>query len=258
MSRQGHKDAPQKLMTPEEIQEMCPILNTDIVLAGLFNPGDGHIDPYSLTQALATGAKRYGAQLRVRTEVTGLQRRPQGGCGRAHQGGAGHTHLERRQRCRNSVWNLCISGFWAREVGSMAGLDLPLVPVEHQYMVTAPIPDVKRLKREIPVLRHLDGSFYLRQEREDCLVVGPYESPDTMKTREDWLTRGVPPGFGKELFPSDVERLSPHLDAAMELVPSLKTASVKSVVCGPITYTPDVLPMVGPTLLPNMWLAVGF
>nr|CAD7599165.1 unnamed protein product [Timema genevievae] len=275
MSRQGHKDAPQKLMTPEEIQEMCPILNTDIVsqqtasgstgfktltsleymscalsqvLAGLFNPGDGHIDPYSLTQALATGARRYGAQLRVRAEVTGLQRRPQGGWDV-------HTKEGRVIRTLNVV---NAAGFWAREVGSMAGLDLLLVPVEHQYMVTAPIPDVKRLKREIPVLRHLDGSFYLRQEREDCLVVGPYESPDTMKTREDWLTWGVPPGFGKELFPSDVERLSPHLDAAMELVPSLKTASVKSVVCGPITYTPDVLPMVGPTLLPNMWLAVGF
>nr|CAD7453135.1 unnamed protein product [Timema tahoe] len=218
------------------------------VLAGLFNPGDGHIDPYSLTQALATGARRYGAQLRVRSEVTGLQRRPQGGWDV-------HTKEGRVIRTLNVV---NAAGFWAREVGSMAGLDLPLVPVEHQYMVTAPIPDVKRLQREIPVLRHLDGSFYLRQEREDCLVVGPYESPDTMKTREDWLTRGVPPGFGKELFPSDVERLSPHLDAAMELVPSLKTASVKSVVCGPITYTPDVLPMVGPTLLPNMWLAVGF
>nr|CAD7424984.1 unnamed protein product [Timema monikensis] len=288
MSRQGHKDAPQKLMTPEEIQEMCPILNTDIVLAGLFNPGDGHIDPYSLTQALATGARRNGAQLRVRAEVTGLQRRPQGGWDV-------HTKEGRVIRTLNVV---NAAGFWAREVGSMAGLDLPLVPVEHQYIVTAPIPDVKRLKREIPVLRHLDGSFYLRQEREDCLVVGPYESPDTMKIREDWLTRGVPPGegksvshrphiwgvrgvtpiirtdvtdgdsvhsaalepegFGKELFPSDVEKLSPHLDAAMELVPSLKTASVKSVVCGPITYTPDALPMVGPTLLPNMWLAVGF
>ncbi|XP_067007200.2 dimethylglycine dehydrogenase, mitochondrial [Anabrus simplex] len=248
MSRQQHKEAPQKLVSPEEIEKMCPILSMDGILGGLYNPYDGHIDPYSLTQALAIGARRYGAQIYQSAPVTGLQQLSGGGW--KVEVADGHT-VQAKQ-----VINA--AGFWAREVGQLAGLDLPLVPIEHQYLVTAPIPAVNDMKKELPVLRHLDGSFYLRQERENCLLVGPYESKESMKMCEDWALNGVPQGFGKELFPSDVDRLSPHLKVAMELVPCLSTANIQTVVCGPITYTPDLLPMVGPTRLPGMWLAVGF
>ena len=139
----------------------------------------------------------------------------------------------------------------------MAGLDLPLVPVQHQYLVTKSVPEVQALTREIPVLRHLEGSFYLRQER-DGLLIGPYESQSAMVQMEDWTRNGVPPAFGKELYPGDLDRLGPHLEAAMETFPCFARAEIQSVVNGPITYTPDILPMVGPSLLPNMWLAVGF
>ena len=112
------------------------------------------------------------------------------------------------------------------------------------------------MEKEIPVLRHLDGSFYLRQER-DGLLIGPYEAAESMVQMEDWARNRVTPGFGKELYPGDLERLAPHLETAMEDFPCFQNAEIQSVVNGPITYTPDLLPMVGPSLLPNMWLAVG-
>ncbi|GLG96783.1 uncharacterized protein GBIM_03690 [Gryllus bimaculatus] len=248
MSRQLHKDAPQMIISPDTIKSLCPILNMDGILGGLYNPNDGHIDPYSLTQALAIGARKYGASIYQKCSVSNIQRNSEG----LWEVQINSEHVLKAKNVVNAA------GFWAREVGQLAGLDLPLVPVEHQYLITTPIDDVNNLEREIPVLRHLDGSFYLRQERENCLLVGPYESQESMKLCEDWATKGVPPGFGKELFPSDLDRLNPHLKIAMELVPCFASANVKTVVCGPITYTPDLLPMAGPSQEIGMWLAVGF
>ncbi|XP_046383379.1 dimethylglycine dehydrogenase, mitochondrial-like [Ischnura elegans] len=262
MSRQQHKDAPQMLIDPDAIQKLVPFMNMETILAGLYNPNDGHIDPYSMTQALAAGARSRGAEIYLDTEVVAMERltalhkfAPNGWEIHTAKGGSIVT-----KRVVNAT------GFWAREVGRLAGLkpDLPLVPVEHQYAVTAPIPEVQEYmkndngpKKEIPVLRHLDGSFYLRQERSG-LLIGPYESQESMKLRDEWVLAGVPPGFGKELFQPDLDRLAPHLDIAMKLIPCLADASIPTVVSGPITYTPDLLPMVGPSLMPNMWLAVGF
>ena len=121
----------------------------------------------------------------------------------------------------NRVINCC--GFHGRDVGLLAGLDLPLVPVQHQYLVTKSVPEVQALNREIPVLRHLEGSFYLRQER-DGLLIGPYESQSAMVQMEDWTRNGVPPAFGKELYPGDLDRLGPHLAAAPEQLARLLVA----------------------------------
>ncbi|XP_037074921.1 LOW QUALITY PROTEIN: dimethylglycine dehydrogenase, mitochondrial-like [Pollicipes pollicipes] len=246
MSRSGHLKNPQKIANPDEVYDLCPILNMEGIKGGLYSPYDGHIDPYSLTQALAAGARLYGATVRPHSEVTAL---------RLLEDGRWEVTLPqgtlRAQRLVNAA------GFWAKEVGKMAGEDLPLVPIHHQYVVTSSIPEVKALKREFPVLRHLEGSYYVRQER-DGLLIGPYEHPDRMSLSEDWVLRGVRPGFGRELFPPDLDRIEPNLEMAMELLPCFAEASIQSVVNGPITYSPDVLPMVGPTLLPNMWAAVGF
>ena len=213
---------------------------------GLFTPGEGHIDPYSLTQAVARGARARGAELLQGCGVSALHPRPDGGWDVVTPRG---TIAARR------VINC--GGFWARELGALAGLDLPLVPVQHQYLVTKTVPAVAALPREIPVVRHLEGSFYLRQER-DGLLIGPYESQEAMVQMESWARAGVPAGFGKELYPGDLERLAPHLESAMESFPCFAEAEIQSVVNGPITYSPDILPLVGPTLLPNMWVAVGF
>ncbi|XP_043246255.1 dimethylglycine dehydrogenase, mitochondrial-like, partial [Amphibalanus amphitrite] len=247
MSRAGHLRNPQKMVTPDEIYEMCPILNMDQVRGGLYNPYDGHIDPYSVTQALAAGARHYGAVLRPHTEVTGLRLREDG----RWTVTLGHGAQLTARRLVNAA------GFWAKEVGKMAGEDLPLVPIHHQYVVTSAIPEVRALKRELPVLRDLEGSYYCRQER-DGLLIGPYEHQDSMNLSEDWVLQGVRKGFGRELFAPDLDRIETNLEMAMERIPCFGQASIQSVVNGPITYSPDVLPMVGPTLLPNMWVAVGF
>lgn len=246
ISRSNHHDAPIALLTPEQVLEHVPIANVDEILMGLYTPYDGHVDPYSLTQAIARGARGYGAKILQGTGVEAL---------RLREDGRWLVTTTQGDVLADRVVNA--AGFWAKEVAKMAGSDLPLVPNHHQYIVTSTVPEVKALKKEIPVLRHLEGSFYLRMER-DGLLVGPYESVETMRQCGDWVRDGVPKGFGKELFEPDLERLEPHLEVAMDLIPCFANASIQSVVNGPITYTPDVLPLLGPDIMPNMWLAAGF
>ncbi|XP_045703875.1 dimethylglycine dehydrogenase, mitochondrial isoform X2 [Phyllostomus hastatus] len=247
MTRTRWHATEQYIIEPEKIQEMFPLLNMSKILAGLYNPGDGHIDPYSLTMALAAGARKYGALLKYPAPVISLKARSDGTWDVETPQG-----LMRANRIVNAA------GFWAREVGKMAGLEHPLIPVQHQYVVTSTIPEVKALTRELPVLRDLEGSYYLRQER-DGLLFGPYESQEKMKLQDSWVANGVPPGFGKELFESDLDRIMEHVEAAMEMVPVLKKAHIINVVNGPITYSPDILPMVGPHQgVRNYWVAIGF
>ncbi|XP_032133362.1 dimethylglycine dehydrogenase, mitochondrial isoform X3 [Sapajus apella] len=181
MTRTGWHATEQYIIEPEKIQEMFPLLNMNKVLAGLYNPGDGHIDPYSLTMALAAGARKYGALLKYPAPVTSLKPRSDG-----------TWDVETPQGSVRANRIVNAAGFWAREVGKMIGLEHPLIPVQHQYVVTSTIPEVKALKRELPVLRDLEGSFYLRQER-DGLLFGPYESQEKMKAQDSWVTNGVPP-----------------------------------------------------------------
>ncbi|XP_011617733.1 dimethylglycine dehydrogenase, mitochondrial isoform X2 [Takifugu rubripes] len=237
----------QYLIGPEKVKELFPLLNMDKVLAGLYTPGDGHIDPYSLTMALAAGARMYGAQIYNPAPVTGLSPRADG---------KWDVQTPHGTILANRIVNA--TGFWAREVGKMIGFDHPTIPVHHQYVVTATVPEVKALKKELPVIRDLEGSYYLRQER-DGLLFGPYEKMEKMKLQDSWVTDGVPPGFGKELFESDLDRIMEHVEMAMEMVPVLKTADIVNIVSGPITYTPDLLPMVGPHQgVRNYWTAIGF
>lgn len=246
ITRQNHQQAPACLLTPEQVLEHVPIANIDNILMGLYTPYDGHVDPYSLTQAIAKGARKYGAKVLQGTGVEGL---------RLREDGRWLVSTTKGDLLADRVVNA--AGFWAKEVAKMAGRDLPLIPNHHQYLVTSTVPEVKALKKEIPVLRHLEGSFYLRMER-DGLLIGPYESVESMKQCDDWVRDCVPKGFGKELFEPDLNRLEPHLEVAMDLIPCFAGASIQSVVNGPITYTPDVLPLLGPDLLPNMWIAAGF
>ncbi|XP_030598580.1 dimethylglycine dehydrogenase, mitochondrial [Archocentrus centrarchus] len=237
----------QYLIGPEKIQELFPLLNMDKVLAGLYTPGDGHIDPYSLTMALAAGARMHSAQIYNHAPVTGLK---------TTSDGKWNVQTSHGTIRANRVVNT--AGFWAREVGKMIGLEHPTIPVHHQYVVTATIPEVKALKKELAVIRDLEASYYLRQER-DGLLFGPYEKMEKMVLQDSWVRDGVPPGFGKELFESDLDRIMEHVEMAMEMVPVLKKADIINIVSGPITYTPDLLPMVGPHYgVRNYWTAIGF
>ncbi|KAG1937093.1 dimethylglycine dehydrogenase, mitochondrial [Pimephales promelas] len=247
MTRTHWHPTPQFLIEPEKIQQLFPLLNMNKVLAGLYNPGDGHIDPYSLTMSLAAGARMYGAQIYPHTPVTGLTHTADG---------RWDVHTPQGTIRANRIVNA--TGFWARELGQMIGFQHPTVPVHHQYVVTATVPEVKALGTELPVIRDLEGSYYLRQER-DGLLFGPYESEEKMVLQDSWIRDGVPPGFGKELFESDLDRIMDHVEMAMEMVPVLKNADIINIVSGPITYTPDLLPMIGPHQgAHNYWTAIGF
>lgn len=247
MQRQGWHDAPQRLMEPDEIHSRFPLLNMEKIIGGMYNPADGHIDPYSLTMAMASEARRYGAKIFRSTPVTGLKQKADG-----------TWTVETTEGTIRATHVVNSAGFWAHEVNELAGVRLPLVPVHHQYLITSSIPEVQQLKKEPPVIRYLEGGFYLRQER-DGLLFGPYEHQHKVKLCEDWVTQGVPRGFGKELFEPDLARLSEHIEHAMELIPVLRTASIRTTVAGPITYTADALPCIGPMpSVRNYWVAVGF
>ncbi|XP_065060512.1 dimethylglycine dehydrogenase, mitochondrial-like [Rhopilema esculentum] len=246
LQRQGWHQSPMTLLSPTEVQELMPIMNCSDVLGGLFTPDDGHIDPYSLTQALAIGARMHGAEIYMPAPVTKLNQL---------ENGKWEVETPHGTIKANRIVNA--AGFWGQELGRLVGVEHPITPIHHQYVVTTTIPEVKELKREIPVVRDLEGSYYLRMER-DGLLFGPYEEGQKMRLQGEWWD-GVPDGFGKELFESDLDRIMDNVNSAMDRFPCLQTADIGSVVAGPITYTPDILPMVGPfPEIHNYWLALGF
>ncbi len=231
-----------ELLGPGEIKALHPLIETAGVLGAVWNPDDGHIDPSSVTQALAKGARDRGAKVLRRTEVVGLARTP-----------AGEWQVETTRGRIAAETLVNAAGLWAREAGALSGLDLPIVPMEHQYLVTEAIPEIASLARELPILRDVDVSYYLRQERGG-LLLGPYERP-----ARAWGVGSIPLGFGMELLPPELDRLQTIVEQAMARVPALGRAGIKRVVNGAITYTPDGNPMLGPVRgLPNYFLAVGF
>ncbi|XP_070543167.1 dimethylglycine dehydrogenase, mitochondrial-like [Ptychodera flava] len=246
MQRHGwHSNMPQRIIGPEEIHQLHPLLNMEKILAGLYMEGDGHIDPYSLTQAYAIGARKYGAEIYQHSPVLGLK-----------QTSDGKWDVETQHGTIRANRVINAAGFWSREVGEMIGIEVPMMTMQHQYIVTSTVPELKKLGREVPVVRDLDGSYYVRQERSG-LLVGPYENQENMIQQNSWL-KGVPPGFGRELFESDLDRISEHLEVAMEMVPALQTADIQTVVCGPYPYSPDAAGLAGPYPgLRNYWIING-
>lgn len=232
---------PFELVGPDEIRRLHPLVATDGVLGAAWNPEDGHVDPSMATQALAKGARDAGAAVLRRTRVTGLRRDKD----------AWRVATEQGDVVAEIVVNA--AGTWAREIGRMCGLDLPVVPIEHQYIVFDAMPEVAALGRELPILREVDVSYYLRQERQGMLL-GPYERQAT-----PFGERGIPANFGADLLPPDLDRLETIIQGAFRRMPALERAGMKRVVNGPITYTPDGNALLGPAPgRPNLYLACGF
>ena len=237
---------PFEMITPNQIAALWPLCNPDGLVGALFHPHDGHVAPADVTMALAKGARDGGAEISRRTKVTGIER-----------SGGGEWRVKTDQgdiACEHVV---TATGSWAREIAAMVGLDLPVIAVEHQYLVTDEIPElVERQKAGLPelaVLRESDASYYMREERQG-LILGPYE-----KGAPAWAVDGVPENFGQELLAPDIDRLEPHIDAAVARVPMFGKAGIKDCINGPIPYTPDGNPLIGPAFgLRNYWLAEGF
>jgi len=242
---------PFQIISPAEVKALWPLVNlgdgvdTPKIVGALYHPDDGHIAPVDLTMALRRGARMAGAEICEQTEVLGVERTVSGEWKIAtNQGDIVCEHV------------VCATGNYARETGRKFGLDVPSIPVEHQYIVYDESPELKAYRadggRELAVLRESDASYYLREERMGW-ILGPYEKGAPARFAD-----GVPAHFGKELFPGDLDRLLPHVEAAMKRVPCLEHAGIKTIVNGPIAYTPDGSPLVGPAWgLRNVWLNEG-
>ncbi len=233
------------LIGVDEIRALWPLASMDGLVGALWHPTDGHIAPVDVTMAMARGARMHGATINQQTAVTGIERNA------SREWVVKTTNGE--IVCEHVV---CTTGNYARTTAAMVGLEIPVIPVEHQYIVTDVDPVLKdyreRCRTELPVLRESDSSYYLREERLGW-ILGPYE-----KGAPACFVDGVPASFEKDLFPGELERLMPHVEAAMRRVPSFAAAGIKDIVNGPIAYTPDGNPMVGPAFgLENFWVSEG-
>lgn len=234
-----------RFLTPAEIGELWPLCDTDGLVGGILHPEDGYIQPADLTQALARGARARGATIYRNTAVLGIEQAPSGGW---------VVHTEKGDIICDHV--VSATGNYARQTGEMVGLDLPVIPVEHQYIVTEPHPELQKRRKdgkpELAVLRESDGSWYLREENGG-FILGPYE-----KGAPACYVDGPHPDAEYELFQEDIDRLAPHIEAAMARVPAFAEVGMKNVYNGAIAYTPDGNPIVGPAWdVDNFWLSEG-
>lgn len=233
------------ILAPEDIRRLWPYVNVDGLLGAIQHPEDGYIQPADLTQALARGARNRGAEIYRNTTVTAIEAQPGGGwIVRTDRGDIRTEHV------------VSATGNFARRTGAMVGLDIPVIPVEHQYIVTEPHPGIQEHRRngglELCVLRESDSSWYMREEAGG-LLLGPYE-----KGAPCCYVDGPDDQSEYELFQEDLERLEPHIETAIARVPWFGEVGIKKVYNGAIAYTPDGSPIVGPAWdLKNFWLNEG-
>ena len=232
-------------LTPDEVKEIWPLCNTDGLIGAIQHPEDGYIQPADLTQALAKGARDKGAEIYRNTNVTGInQLDNEMWVVETDKGNIECQHV------------ISCTGNFARQTGKMVGLDIPVIPVEHQYIVTEPHPEIQKRKEqglpEMGVLRDSDSSWYMREERGG-LILGPYE-----KGAPACYVDGPSQNSEFELFQEDIERIEPHIESAIHRVPVFGEVGVKKVYNGAICYTPDGSPIVGPAWgLKNFWINEG-
>jgi len=236
------------IVGPEELKRLYPFVSTHDLTGALHDPYDGDIDPAQLTQALAKGARMMGARIERFCPATGVRR----------EGGEWVVSTPKGEiRCEIVV---NAAGYYAREVGKWFGRDLPMMVMSHQYMLFDTIPELESWTAEsghkLPLLRDVDSSYYLRQEKMG-FNLGPYEG----NCKAHWVTPDdpFPEDFSFQLFPDDLERLEWHIADAMARVPLLEKAALTKVINGPIPYTPDGNPLIGPMPgVPNAFEACVF
>lgn len=236
------------ILSPDQIKSRYPFLETHDLTGALYDPYDGDIDPAQLTQALAKGARDMGAKIFRFCPATGARRENEEWIISTPQGDI---------RCEYVV---NAAGYYAREVGKWFGRDVPMMVMSHQYMLFEEIPELAAWSKEaghkLPLLRDVDSSYYLRQEKTG-MNLGPYEK----NCKAHWITPDdpMPEDFSFQLFPDDLERLEWYLNDAVERVPILGTAGLSRMINGPIPYAPDGNPLIGPMPgVPNAFEACVF
>jgi len=230
-----------QILSPAEIIDVAPATNTAGLLGGLYDPLDGHLDPSGTTHAYARAARMNGAEIELHTKVIETNPRADG---------SWEVVTDQGTVIAEHVVNA--AGLWAREVGAMAGVYLPLHPMEHQYIVTDDIAMIYERDIEHPHVMDPGGESYLRQEGRG-LCIGFYE-----QACQPWAVDGTPWDFGHELLPDNLDKITDSIEFAYRRFPALEKAGVKTVIHGPFTFAPDGNPLVGPVPgLRNYWSACG-
>jgi len=234
-----------ELLTPTEAEKILPLINPKEFLGALYTPMHGHLSPSDVTHAFAKAARIQGAEVVLRNRVTDLQPTPEGGWSViTEQGTIEAEHV------------VNAGGLWAREVGRMVGLELPVLAMEHMYLITEDMPEVEEINqstgKEVLHIVDPDGELYLRQERKGMLM-GTYE-----KAGVPWSPKETPWDFGHELLQEDLDRIAPSLEVGFRHFPAFEHTGIKQIINGPFTFAPDGNPLIGPVRgLRNFWCACG-
>ncbi|HUS55105.1 MAG TPA: FAD-dependent oxidoreductase [Thermohalobaculum sp.] len=249
---------PFEWLTPADIKERWPLLRTEDLKGAIYHPTDGYINPADVTQAMAKGARQHGVEIVRRAQVDGFERVGAEwlvkGRMMVEKGGnliPGDETFE--IRCEHVV---TATGNHAQRTAAMIGCTIPAIPVEHQYIVTEPdatLVEWRKTHAEHPVLRDADAKWYVREERGGW-ILGPYERGAPAR-----FIHGVPDSFRADLFPLDLERIEAEYMSMIHRIPSSENCGLKGDFNGPICYTPDGNPLVGPAPgVDNFWFAEGF
>jgi dimethylglycine dehydrogenase len=229
------------IVSPAEAKRLFPLLVTEGLAGALHTPGDGHVDPSSLTFAFAKGARQRGAEFHTQAKVTGISRKND------------EWVVETAKGTIRAEYVVNCAGMWAPEISAMLGVKLPLIVFMHQHLVTQDHPAVKTLERELVLLRDPAGGFNCRQEGKG-LLSGVYEhAPEFV------FVDGIPPAFGKELMTPNLDRSADFIARAIQRVPALGEVGIKMVYNGATSRTPDHQPLLGPVPgAPNAFIAAGY
>ena len=221
----------QEFISLSEVKEKNPLIDPSRYKLALWDPIDGHVDPVGVTIAFAKAAKTYGGKYYTNVEVIDLKQN------------------------KDSTWNVFTDngnikadivinagGLWAREIGKLAGIQLPVQPMEHHYLITESIPEIESMNggKRLPIGTDFEGNMYFRQEGNG-LLLGTYETKAT-----PWMIEGTPRDFGQQLLEPKLENIQDRLSIGFERMPALERAGIKNIVNGPFTFGPDGSPLIGP------------
>ena len=217
-----------ELLTPEEARKRCPIMSVDGVLGAMWADREGYIDTTGTVQAYATAARKQGAEYYEEVKVDSLEQVADGWIVKTEKGNIKCEHV------------VNAAGLWAKQVGRMAGIELPVSPLKHHYLITDSIPEVEKSDFEMPMTVDLEGFTYMRQDQNGVLV-GIYEID-----HEHWAMDGAPWDYGEELFQEQLHRIENELMLGFQRYPAIENAGIKTWVNGAFTFSPDGNPLVGP------------
>lgn len=230
------------VLSPQEITQYHPLLNVEGLLGAAHTPTDGHVDASGATHALATAAKQRGATIRCQCPLEQIQQLPNG-----------EWLITTAQGQIQAEHVVMATSFWGREMAEQIGLNLPLYALEHHEIITGDLPELAELDFEVPTVRDPEAPSNTRQEGKGFLC-GVYEEQPV-----PWSVDGIPAAFKEELLVPNTERLESHLFKVIERLPAFGEAGIKQVNNGPICYTPDGCPLLGPVESHRgLWLATGF